>query len=328
MCRLDDCGPLGKIWTRLEPAGGRSGGGGGLQGRERQRDGLQRPGRRPLDTHHGIHPLADARILLEETRICDVHAAGIGDAPVDHRDLAVIAQIKTHKQGPQRVHRQNLDHLHSGRPQSGDRFGLEERAAAQRIHQRTARHPALRRPGQRGHEIVHEPTRTPDVELGMNRGRCRIDIRNQCLHARFAVGQQLQAMPGHQGHADRPAGQPADALRTRCQAVRRREAGGRNAARPFEHLGLHRNGAAHPGPAQSALADQEVHHHAHHRHQDHQQQPGQRTAIGVAPGKQPKGNRQQNGHVKKGQQAEVHCRSVVSGRSRRHHARATVSARA
>jgi hypothetical protein len=149
--------------------------------------------------------------------------------------------------------------------------------------------PALRRPGQRGHELVHEPTRTPDVELGMNRGRRRIDIRNQCLHARFAVGQQAagDARPSGACRPPRwPAGRcPAHPVpgcqaprgwRPECRVpIRAPEVASqwRGASRSGP-VGARRSGGTSPRPPPA---------------QDHQQQPGQRTAIGVAPRKQPKG---------------------------------------
>ena len=55
----------------------------GLQfpiGQERSSESLDR---RATDAGHGVDPLADARVLLEEAGIDEVHAAGVGDPELE-----------------------------------------------------------------------------------------------------------------------------------------------------------------------------------------------------------------------------------------------------
>jgi hypothetical protein len=171
MCRVAPCGPEGKIWTWLSPVRGSSGGGGGgkvgsgLQYRQGQRDGFEYPGRRPFDADHRIHPLADPRILLEETRVGNVHAPGISNAMVDDGDLAMVAQVQTDEERPQRIDRQDFDNVRPGVTQARDGFAPEERTAAERIHQYVARDTTRGGPDQRRHQFVDEAAGTPDIEL-------------------------------------------------------------------------------------------------------------------------------------------------------------------
>jgi hypothetical protein len=234
---------------------------------------------------------------------------------------------------PHRVHRQDIDHAHPGlaavRPtESLLKNGRLPRESIRALNtQRRAAPPGPARPPGRPQSHRHSRCRTP---YGPKTVAASISAI-RALHARYAVGQELQAVSAQQRHPGR-TGWPAG----RCSArpVLRvsgadHDAGQECPACPFEAPGAAiATARLHPGTPQAALADQQVDQHAEDRQQHHQQQPRRRTALGVALRKQPKGNRQQNGHVKKGQQAEVHCRSVVSGRRRRHHARTTVSARA
>jgi hypothetical protein len=171
-----------------------------------------------------------------------------------------------------------------------DRFAAEKGTAAERIHQRATETPRLRH-DQRRHQVIDEAAGAPDVELHVHRRAGGVDVGNQRAHDRLAVGEQLQAMAAHQRQAGDPvASRLILSLRWRGWLAQPRLSPG--CAGPAQNLRLQGNRPLHPGPAETALADQQIRQGADGRHENDQQQPRQRRAVRTSPRKDAQRNRQ------------------------------------
>ena len=91
-----------------------------------------------FQAYHRVNPLADAGILLEEGRVNQIKASGVGQLTIDHDDLAMQPHIGTHKQQPQEFDGQGDTERHAALTKPLGLFAAQESVAAQRIDQEAA----------------------------------------------------------------------------------------------------------------------------------------------------------------------------------------------
>jgi hypothetical protein len=134
-----------------------------------------------------------------------------------------------------------------------------------------------------------------------------VDVGNQRAHDRLAVDEQLQAMAAHQRQAGETGCEPADTLRSAGEGGWRNHVFRRNAPGPAQNLRLQGNRPLHPGPAETAFADQQIRQGADGRHENDQQQPRQRRAVRTSPRKDAQRNRQRQCQIDEREKTEHHA---------------------
>lgn len=161
---------------------------------------------RSFDADHRIDPLADRRVLLEEARIDEVHAAGPGRRSVDHHDLAVHAKIGAADQGSQQPDREGRLKLDTGVAQPLRLAALPPRPGAQGIDQQEAAHAATGGADHRLKDVVRRAAFVPDIKFHQHAGPGRIDIANERGEDLLRVGEQLEpvAADGSAAHQRSP----------------------------------------------------------------------------------------------------------------------------
>ena len=163
----------------------------------------QRLDGRPTHANHGVDPLPDAGILLEEPRIDQVLAAGVGDLAIDDHDLAVHAQIEAIEEHTQKISRQRLVQAYAALLQTSALLAIQEFLAADGVDQYPADHASLHGAQQGLDDQVGITARGPDVKLQMHGALCGVDVGHQRTKRCGRVGNQLHVVGWHGGYAHR-----------------------------------------------------------------------------------------------------------------------------
>ena len=89
----------------------------------------------PFNPDHHVYPLADAGILLEEARINQVLAAGVGNAVIDDRDFPVISDVDALEQHADGIDMQGFGNVDTGSTHFFTGVSLQEFLASKRVKQ-------------------------------------------------------------------------------------------------------------------------------------------------------------------------------------------------
>ena len=239
---------------------------------------------RPLKAHHDVHPGREA-LLDAELGVGAVLAADIADPPVDHRDLAVIAQIDPRKEDvdrqPERLERDRRLHLRLAQAAPPRRGG--KAARTETVDQKPAGNTAFRRAPDRVENPPAVPVRKPDVEQQMDVARRRIDIGDQRIYGGILVRRDRRRVAAQGQESVHRAG-PAKRLVELVRHGFRRRAG---RGRAIQQL----RGRPHPPrdtSADAGLAEKEIEHHPDDRKRGDQKQPrGARGRLPPRSGQRP-----------------------------------------
>ena len=162
----------------------------GLHPPVEQEHGEQRADDRALGTRHRVDPFPDTRALLEAAGVHEVHAAGVGDAPVHDDDLAMQAQVDAAERDTPGVDREGDLQVDALRAHLRRRPGLEEFLAAERVEQHAHLHTAGRGPGERVRHLVGRAARIPDVELHLDADDGAIHVGDDLAQDRLGAVEQ------------------------------------------------------------------------------------------------------------------------------------------
>lgn len=69
---------------------------------------------RTFHSRHQIDPLANAGVLLKETRVDQIHTAGIGNIVIDHDHFTMLTQVHTAQKDAHQVDLQGFDDFNAG----------------------------------------------------------------------------------------------------------------------------------------------------------------------------------------------------------------------
>ena len=143
-----------------------------------------------LEAQHRVDP---RRVLGfgREGRVRQVLGAGVADVVIDHRDLAVVAQVHACGEQGQERRLERGDDLGAGFTQGSGQARFQERARAQRVDQDAASDAPF---GGAQHGFGHAlagVVRQPDVEQQVDVVRGAVDVLDQSLDGLAGVGEQV-----------------------------------------------------------------------------------------------------------------------------------------
>ena len=251
------------------------------------------------------------RMARHERGLRQVLRPHVADAVVDHRDLAVVAQVHPAAAPPPQAARQHVVHHHAGCAQAGA-VCAQPALGAHGIQQHAAGHAARGGRAQRGRDGVAHRVVEHQVVQQVHLPGGRADVVQQRTQRRVVIIQQRHriAMRGHEG---------ALAFDQRGHlgrgTVARRPAQG---AERTLFLADHIGGARLPRDTltrKPGMPQQQVQRQAEQRHEAHQQQPAARRGRGGAAGDPPQ-RRQPDQPVddqQRGAEGPVHAVRISGG---------------
>jgi hypothetical protein len=215
----------------------------------------------------------DARALVPVAGLDDVLRTGKCHHAVDHRQLAMVAQIEPGERNSPKRGGQNRKNAHALLAQRRGQI-VKELSRADRVGQHAAHHPAMGRADQcLGHALAHAIV-LEDIEQQMHVLPGGVDVGNQPLDDFVRVGHQRERIAGHHR-------QPAHVLGQMHQHVVVVLVGIDHVMRFHLRIGGGselRAAALTPGQslaAQPVLADQQVEPQSDPRLEKHDDQPSQ-----------------------------------------------------
>ena len=169
-----------------------------------QENALKLPDDRAGDAGHDVVP--DARPLVAVAGLDDVLRAGKRHRAVDHRQLAVVAQIEPRERNPPQIGGQNREDAHALLPHRRGQVA-EEPPRAHGVGQHAAHDAPRRRPRQRrGHAMAHRIV-LEDVEQQMDVVPGGVDLGDQPVDHHVGIGHQRDGVAAHDRQAAAMLGQ-------------------------------------------------------------------------------------------------------------------------